>query len=46
LKPQKQGYDLSNIILTPQDPLYSKYLTQWIGDVEKKMMPRFAESIP
>ena len=31
-----KGYDLSNLKLTPQDPLYSKCLTQWIGEVDKK----------
>ena len=31
-----KGYDLSNLILTPQDPLYSKCLTQWIGEIDKK----------
>jgi apolipoprotein D and lipocalin family protein len=33
---KSKGYDLSNLILTPQDPLYSKCLTQWIGEVDKK----------
>ena len=29
-KIEKKGYDLSNLILTPQDELHSKCLTQWI----------------
>ena len=33
---KNKGYDLSNLILTPQDPLHSKCLTQWIEDVDKK----------
>jgi apolipoprotein D and lipocalin family protein len=33
---KSKGYDLSNIILTPQDPLYSKCLTQWIEEGDKK----------
>ena len=33
---KSKGYDLSDLILTPQDPLSSKCLTQWIGEVDKK----------
>ena len=29
-KTKMKGYDLSNLILTPQDELHSKCLTQWI----------------
>ena len=29
-KSEMKGYDLSNLILTPQDELHSKCLTQWI----------------
>jgi apolipoprotein D and lipocalin family protein len=33
-----KGYDLSNLILTPQDELYSKCLTQWIyKEIEEKI---------
>ena len=33
---KSKGYDLSDIIITPQDPHYSKCLTQWIEEVAKK----------
>ena len=33
---KSKGYDLSNLILTPQDPLYSECLTQWIEERDKK----------
>ena len=33
-----KGYDLSNLILTPQDELHSKCLTQWIyKEIEEKI---------
>ena len=32
---KSKGYDLSNLILTPQDPLNSKCMTQWIEEVDK-----------
>ena len=35
-KTKMKGYDLSNLILTPQDQIYSKCLSQWIPqDIEK-----------
>ena len=33
---KSKGYDLSNLILTPQDPLYSECLTQWIEEGDEK----------
>ena len=33
-----KGYDLSNLILTPQDPLYSKCLAQWVEDIDKQQV--------
>ena len=33
---KSKGYDLSNLILTPQDPFYSECLTQWIEEGDKK----------
>jgi apolipoprotein D and lipocalin family protein len=33
---KSKGYDLSNLILTPQDPLHSKSLTRWIEENIKK----------
>ena len=33
---KSKGYDLSNLILTPQDPLHSKCLTRWIEKNIKK----------
>lgn len=38
---KSKGYDLSNLILTPQDPSISKCLAQWVesGVEEKKENP-------
>jgi apolipoprotein D and lipocalin family protein len=32
---KSKGYDLSNLILTPQDPINSTCMTQWIEEVDK-----------
>ena len=39
-KTKRKGYDLSNLILTPQDRVYSKCLTRWITQDMKKNRER------